>query len=205
MPNVPLSRIGISDLYYAMMLTDPVDAPPTYGPVKRLPGLQSAAVARNASTANNYADNKVYEAASQLGDQTLTLGLIDVTPDVAAEWFGLEYKDGALSVGEINPGYMAIMYKYTYSNGTFRYIRHGKAKPTFSDETTNTKGNTITFQNGTYPFALASFSNGDNPEVWIHSDDENLPEAITPAVLEANFFADPLWLPGDGDAAGPEV
>ncbi len=203
MYKAPVSRIGVSDLHWAPLTEDPVKGTPKYGEVQALPHLKSAAVSRNASTASNHADNRVVETASQLGDKTLTLGLIDVPPDVMAVWYGLEYEKGGLFVGEINPIYIAVMYKYTYSDGTFRYIRHGKVKPTLSDETTDTKAGSVSFQNGTYAFGAADFNNGKPSEMLVNSDDPELPAGMDAAAIERNFFADPNWKPADGDKFPP--
>ncbi len=201
----PNPIIGVDMFTYAK-LNETSDVPggtPTYDDPNQLPGLVSIAVARNSQTATFYADNGAYVTASQTGDTTLTVGNADVPPPILSEWLGVEYEDGMLEIGQINPVTMFIAYRIKKANGAYRYVRFYKAKPGISDENANTQGNSINFQSGTTVFGIAKLISRGKSDGRIDTDDPNLRAGVTQEVIERNFFKDPLWKPADGDKFPP--
>jgi phi13 family phage major tail protein len=136
-----------------------------------------------------------YVAAAQLGDMSIAVQSADIPPDVRAEWYGQEYSEGLLIEGQINPIEMAFGYRIKKANGAYRYIWHYKVKPTPPDETTQTQGNSINFQDGSVNMqATMRLSDGTHRKV-VDDDDPNLPEGINVETIAQNFFTDLDWAP----------
>ena len=196
----PLPAIGADMFYFALLETDDPESPdgPTYGTPERLPGLVSVAFNPNPQTGTFYADNGAYVVAAQLGDLALTVGAADVPPDIRNIWFGQPYENGVLRGTQINPPDMAVGYRVKSPGDSYRYFWFLKCKAAPPSETVNTQGNSIAFQSGTITINCAFPVSYDAAWRVLDDRDENIPEGVTPAMIEANWFTDPMWTPEVG-------
>ena len=212
MPSNPYSQtpspfIGVDMMYWAAMTAETVDALPAYDTPYRLPGLVSVAFAANSQSGTYYADNIAYASAVQLGDMTVTVQNADVPPETYAKWLGMEYDGGVMNLGQLNPIFIGFMYRVkkaisTHPNGNYRYFRFFKLKPAMPDVSASTQTNSIAFQDGTITMPTSMRMFDKKFGVRVDDDDPNLPEGVTPEVIEANFFKDMLWLPGGTEIGG---
>ena len=79
--------IGLTNLYYAKLLTDVLDGTATYDTPVRLAGAITANFSPNASNDTLFADDGPYEIASTLGAMTLELNVADI-PAAYAPYIG---------------------------------------------------------------------------------------------------------------------
>lgn len=192
----PLPKIGVDMFYFAKLLTDnPGDSGPTYDTPMKLPGLVSIQFNPNAQSATFYADNGSYSSASQLGDLVLTVGLADIPLEVQATWFGQKTEDGVLEGTQINPMDMAIGYRVKNSDGGYRYFWFKKCKAAPSQETVNTQGNSIAFQTDSITITCTMPLSDGIAYRKLDDTATGLPTGVTPAIIAAKWFTDPMWDP----------
>ena len=72
-----MATIGLRDIYYAKLLTDPVGGTATYAEPKRLAGAISANINPNSSSATLFADDGPADTAATLGEISLELNVAD--------------------------------------------------------------------------------------------------------------------------------
>lgn len=145
-----MATIGLDKPYYSI-ITEDNDGNETYGTPKVLAKAIQADLTANTSTATLYADDGADETVIEFVSGTLSLGINDLLPTVAADLIGAHVdKNGALisSVEDIAP-YVAVGFRAKKANGKYRYFWLYRVK--FGVPATNlaTKGESITFQTPT--------------------------------------------------------
>ena len=193
--NKPHPRTGADGFHYAVLEDDPAGGLPLYAASVEVPGFASGGYNQNANTNSYYADNGVYETATQTGDLTATVQIADLTPEISHDLFGHEYKDGLLLEGLVNAKDIAIGWRVKKANGKYRYFWHTKGKAAPPAETTNTQGNNVSFQDVTVTVACSMLASLGIARRVLDDDDANLPEGTTPEIIAENWFKDPLWKP----------
>ena len=140
-------RIGLKDVYYALLTNDEVDNEVTYDTPERLVGAITANINPNPSSETLFADDAPMEVASTLGNIELELGLADLPLPAQAILLGHDYIDGKLRrKADDIPPWIALGFRALKSNGNYRYVWLLKGKFMVPEEAHETKGDTIAFQ-----------------------------------------------------------
>jgi len=189
-----MPKIGVDMLYFAPLKSDPVVGEPEYDEPVRVPGLVQVAWNPNAQTGTYYADNGAYATAAQKGDLSMTVGMADIPPELAAIWFGHDYEDGVVFEGQINPIEMAVGYRVKKSDGAYRYFWCFKGKAAPPQTSTDTQSNSISFQGGSITINFATLVSTGKDSKWVDDDGPDLPVGLTPKMIEDNWFTDPMWV-----------
>lgn len=186
--------IGVDKLYYALVSSDTTTAYTAGVPVE-IPGLTEAGYNLNPQISTFYADNGPYDTASALGDTDVSIACADVPPELKAILHGFTYDDatGEMSTTDINSPSIAIMFRMQKSNGAFRYVTFYKAKAVPNEEKAQTKGGSINFQTNGFTLKAAKRLSDGRILRMLDSDDPNLPEGVTPALIEQKWFTDVDW------------
>lgn len=182
-----MATIGLRDVYYAKLKTDPVGGTATYDTPVRIVGAISANVNPNSSSASLFADDGPQDTAATLGEISLELNMSDLPLATQAELLGHTIEDGVLKKkgGDVPP-WVAIGFRTLKSNGSYRYYWLNKGKFATPEEDLKTKGDSIEFQT---PTITGSFVKRDSDDEWqrqADSDDTESATAIT------NWFKSPL-------------
>lgn len=180
--------IGLTNLYYAKMLTDVVGVGATYDTPVRISGAITANFSPNASNDTIFADDGPYESASTLGAMTLELNVADLAPAVRAELLGMTYgANGILiSKGSDTPPNVAVGMSVLKSNGFSRLIWYLKGKFAAPDDNNQTRSDSI---NWNTPTITGNFLKRDYDDQWrvsVDTDDTN----VNPTTI-ANWFLSP--------------
>jgi len=182
-----MATIGLRDVYYAKLLTDPVEGTPTYATPKHIAGAISANVNPNSSSATLFADDGPSDTAATLGEISLELNMKDLDLATQAELLGHTLDNGVLKKkGADVPPWVAVGFRTLKSNGSYRYYWLNKGKFATPEEDLQTKGDSIEFQT---PTITGSFVKRDSDDEWqrqADSDDTESAAAIT------KWFTSPL-------------
>lgn len=159
-----MATIGLRDVYYSKLLTDPVGGTATYEKPKRLAGAISANINPNSSSATLFADDGPADTAATLGEISLELNVADIPLETQAELLGHTVDDGVLKKkgGDVPP-WVAIGFRTLKSNGSYRYYWLNKGKFATPEEDLKTKGDSIEF---TTPTISGSFVKRDSDDEW---------------------------------------
>ena len=183
-----MATIGLRDVYYALLKTDPVNGTATYETPVRMVGAISANVNPNTSSATLFADDGPYDAATTLGEISLELNMADLDMQTQAVLLGHTYEGGLLKKkGSDVPPWVAIGFKTLKSNGKYRYYWLNKGKFAAPGDDLATKGDSIEFKT---PTITGSFVKRDSDDEWERVGDED-EEAFTETIKNA-WFTSPL-------------
>jgi len=182
-----MATIGLRDVYYAKLLTDPAGGTPTYEAPKRLVGAISVNINPNSSSATLFADDGPADTSATLGEISLELNMADLPLEAQAELLGHKITSGVLSKkgGDVPP-WVAVGFKTLKSNGSYRYYWLAKGKFATPEEDLKTKGDSIEF---TTPTISGAFVKRDSDDEWqrqADADDTAAATAIT------KWFTSPL-------------
>lgn len=171
--------IGLTNLYYAKLLTDVVDDAATYDTPVRLAGAITANFSPNASNDTLFADDGPYETASTLGAMTLEVNVADIPAADRAVLLGATYSNGILvQKSDDTPPYVAIGMSVMKSSGAKRLIWYLKGKFTAPDDNNQTKADSI---NWNTPTITGNFLKRDCDGQWrvaVDTDDVNVNAAV---------------------------
>ena len=182
-----MATIGLRDIYYAKLLTDPVGGTATYEAPKRLAGAISANINPNSSSATLFADDGPADTAATLGEISLELNVADIPLETQAELLGHTVEGGVLKKkgGDVPP-WVAVGFRTLKSNGSYRYYWLNKGKFATPEEDLKTKGDSIEF---TTPTISGSFVKRDSDDEWQRQADADDSESATAIT---NWFRGPL-------------
>ncbi len=182
-----MATIGLRDIYYAKLKTDPVGGTPTYDTPARLAGAISANINPNSSSATLFADDGPADTAATLGEISLELNVADIPLSIQAELLGHTVENGILKKkgGDVPP-WVAIGFRTLKSNGSYRYYWLAKGKFATPEEDLKTKGDSIEF---TTPTISGSFVKRDSDDEWQRQADSDDTDAATAI---SNWFTSPL-------------
>lgn len=186
--------IGLTNLHYALLLTDVAPAgetagSSTYATPVRITGAISANFSPNASNDTLFADDGPYDTASTLGAMSLELNVADIPAKDRAVLLGATYDEatGVLKQSsEDIPPYVAVGMSVKKSSGADRYIWYLKGKFTAPDENNQTKADSI---NWNTPTITGNFLKRDCDNLWrvsIDTDDETVS-----ATVKNSWFTSP--------------
>lgn len=189
-----MATIGLRDVYYSVLKTDPVGGTPTYDTPVHVAGAMTANINPNTSSATLFADDGPADTAATLGEITLELGMRDL--DMATQAALLGHTVGADGVlirkGEDVSPYVAVGFRTLKSDGTYRYYWLAKGKFQVPSEDLTTKGDSIEFQT---PTITGSFVKRDSDGEWQRQADSS---DTTAATAITNWFKSPLTVAAGG-------
>lgn len=181
-------QIGLSDVYIALMIDDPLDGEASYETPERLIGAIAANINPNASAETLFADDGPFETASTIGGITLELNVADISLEWQAKLLGHSIEGGILKRRATDvPPWVAVGFRSLKSNGKYRYTWLAKGKFSPSEQGNETKGDAINFQT---PTITGSFVKRDSDGEWERHADEDHPDYVSS--IGAGWFASPI-------------
>lgn len=156
---------GVEKAYYAILKTD--GKSPTFDAVKYLPGLREISVSAKEEQGTIYAENRLYDSESSLGDIEVTLDFASIdTPDYVALLGKKVATDGGIieSVDD-QPPYIALMVEKTLSGGVKEYLTLFKGKLSIPEDKAKTKEGKTEYQTVSLSGLFMPLENG----MWKHA------------------------------------
>lgn len=145
-----MATIGLDALHYAE-ITEDEEGNGTYGTPVKLAKAMSAELSVALAEATLYADDGAAEVVKEFKNGTLSLGVDDIGPTVAAALTGvtIDKNNVIISTSEDGGKPVAIGFRARKANGKYRYFWLYRVK--FGIPSTNlaTKGDSITFSTPT--------------------------------------------------------
>lgn len=180
-------QIGLRNVVYATLTTDPESGKATYATPKTLKGAISANINPNASQEALFADDGPYEVAATIGGITLELNVADIPLEAQAELFGHTLNGGVLIRKATDvPPWVAVGFKSLKSNGKYRYTWLAKGKFGLPEQNNETKGDKINYST---PKITGTFVKRDCDDEWERHIDEDS-TGFTPTQA-TNWFLNP--------------
>lgn len=141
-----MATIGLDSLYYAT-ITEDSDGNETYGTPQQLAKAISAEVSIEVAEAILYADDGPAEVVKEFKSGTLTLGVDDISAEVAAVLVGatLDNNKVLVSTSEDGGAPVAIGFRARKANGKYRYFWLYKVRFAVPTASLTTKGDSIEF------------------------------------------------------------
>jgi len=142
-----MATIGLSDMFYAP-ITESSTGMETYGTPARLAKAIQADLSIEIAEAMLYADDAAQESVREFQSGTLTLGVDDITPEVASVLLGAGIDENGVLISaseDVGPP-VAVGFRARRANGTYKYF--WLYRVLFGTPSTNlqTKGDSISFQ-----------------------------------------------------------
>jgi len=173
-----MSRIGLKDVVYAPLTSDPVSGVPTYGTIAPLVGAAVANINPNASSATDFLDDGPSDVAVTIGQSEFNLEIGEISSEVKAVLLGHEYTGGVLlRKGDAVPPFVAVGFRSLKSNGEYRYKWLYKVKFREPEDNSETKGETINFQHDMMIGTFVKLESTGDWEAEADSDDPNVPQS----------------------------
>ncbi len=165
-----MAQIGLKNFYYALMTQEETaTTAATYGTMKRVVGINSIDISPTVNKATLYGDDIALATASALGEISVTIDVADLPMEDLAALLGHQIVNGMLvSKGSDSAPYCAIAFESEKHNGEIRYMKLLKGKFSESQETINTRGDSIEYQ---IPQITATFVSRANDSVWRYMKD----------------------------------
>lgn len=152
-----MATIGLDKLYYAPITEATAESggvqigDETYGTPVPLAKAISADLSVELMEATLYADDGASEVVKEFKQGTLSLGVDDIGPSVAAELTGVKIDDNGvvISASENGGNPVAIGFRAKKSNGKYKYFWLYRVKFGLPTTSLATKGDSITFSTPT--------------------------------------------------------
>ncbi len=192
--------IGVDRLFLAEIVSD-TESGVSYGTPFPVPGVNAIGVKMNNSNMTIYADDGAFETVNQQGDIDIICSLAGLNGQKRADVTGGTYDTFTGMVeddGKGVPKKYALGYRRQKANNTYRYkwfMKGSFAKP---DSSAVTKSGSITSQPMQYVFRALNRACDGLLERTLDSDDANLPNGLTDALLNSSvsgWFASPDYTP----------
>ena len=192
----PVPTIGV-DRYTFFKLTSDDATGAVYGTPYNLKGTVEISPTDAGGSDVFDADNGAYETSSYIEKLGHEITNADIPPEVDAMWRGSERKSGVVEVGsDAKTIYFGVAWRILKSDGSYRYVRYYKGSYSFAS---NVGGKTKTSQGSvdrqtakaTYTAVQRDFDNN----YYAYFDESDLPEGITKAEFENQWFTDMNYYP----------
>ena len=142
-----MPKIGVRKFYFAICTKDN-ETGVTYGTPKRIVGLNQIDINPSVQTATAYGDDLPLETASSISDISVSFESVYLPLEDKAALLGHTVENGVMvSKTEDESPYVAIMFEAKQTGGALQYEKLLKGKFSETQETFNTKGNSIEFAN----------------------------------------------------------
>jgi len=165
-----MSRVGVSNLHYAILTSD-ATVGVVYETPKELLNVISLDRQVSANSETLYADNGPAEINSVLGEITVSLNVIELTMEQKAALLGHSIVGGVMvsHVDDVAP-YVALMFEGVKTNGSKRYKKLLKGQAAEPAENYQTKGDKPNPQTDTLSI---KFVRRDFDGLWEKTADED--------------------------------
>lgn len=142
--------VGLQDIYYALCTKDD-SAGVTYSTPKKISAAISAKVTPTVNSATLFGDDGPIVTANALGEIAVEIGVADIPFTIQAELLGSTLNENGLLIDNADDQApeVALGFRRSMSNGTFRYVWLLKGKFSLPEEDAQTKQGTPTFQTPT--------------------------------------------------------
>jgi len=163
------SRVGLDNLYYALLTTDASGGAVYETPVA-VTGAIEANIVPGSSLETLFADDGPLAVASALGAIELTLGVADIPLYIQAIFLGHDAPvlGVILRKSTATPPWLAIGFRAIKSTGTYRYVWLLKGKFREPDLNHATKADTVAFQTSSI---VGNFVKRDYDDAWLKQAD----------------------------------
>ena len=145
-----MATIGLSDMFYAP-ITEGTDGTESYGTPVRMAKAIQANLSIEIAEAMLYADDAAQESVREFQSGTLSLGIDDLAPEVAAVLLGATIDENGVLVSsseDIGPP-VAVGFRARRANGKHRCFWLYRVLFGTPSTTLQTKGESVTFQTPT--------------------------------------------------------
>ena len=145
-----MATIGLDRLYYSK-ITEDANGEETYAVPAVLAKAITAELSVELVEAILYADDGAAEVVKDFNSGTLTLGMDDIGPTVAADLTGASTDDNGvlISASENVSAPVAVGFRAQKANGTYRYFWLYRVKFGLPETNLQTKADSITFSTPT--------------------------------------------------------
>lgn len=141
-----MAQVGLKNIYYAVMTIGSGGAE-TYGTPKKIGNAVSVDISPEIDTTSLYGDDMAVATDINFKDVTVTIETTDIPLEDQAALLGHTYSDGALTAKMTDdPPYVGLMFESQKHDGGIRCVKLMKGKFAESQETINTKGESIDYQ-----------------------------------------------------------
>lgn len=155
-----MAKIGLAYLGFAPIETEPTNALPTYGSGIKVGHAIKADLTVTNATGQLYADNMLVEDVSEFSSGTIAAETDNIPLATQALMYGATLVNDELGYGADDTAPLAGLgyYQSLIIGGrkTYRAFFYPKVKAQMGDDSSATKGNSITF--GTYPVNFTVFA-----------------------------------------------
>lgn len=191
-------QVGLSDLYYSLLTSDPAGGTPTYeAPVKVVGAIQGN-INPNPQMETLFYDDGPGEVATSIGQISLELVVADLPLSVQGVLLGHAISGGVIErKGSDIPPWVAIGFRALKTNGKYRYVWLVKGKFSEPEQNHETRGDSINFQT---PTITGNFVKRDSDQVWMRQGDED--EAAWAEATGTDWFTSPA---GSADTTPPTL
>lgn len=188
-------RIGCDNLVWFPLITDD-GTTLTYGEPVPLPGLMKVGISTNSDSGTAFYDNGPGETAATLGNIEVTIDKNAISTTEQAILLGHTVLDNGVVVSAANdtPPEGALAYRTLKGNGKYMYVCLLKGSFSEPDEETETKGDSVNFQNssivGNFSKVNKKFTvSGKTVQPWRTNADE---EDEGSAAIIKKWFESPV-------------
>lgn len=141
-----MAKIGLKNLYYAV-ITIGANGKETYGEMKKIGNAVSVDVNPTTDTATLYGDDMSIATETQMRDVSVTIETSDIPLEDQAALLGHTYNEGTLTAkGDDDAPYVGLAFESKMHSGGIRCVKLAKGKFAPTQETTNTKGESLQYQ-----------------------------------------------------------
>lgn len=147
-----MSLIGLKNLYYAVVTSDTASSDTTYGTPVKIGEAVSVDINPTVNTAKLFGDDMAVAVDVSLGEVTVTIETTDIPIQDLSILLGNTYdSDTSIATSKSSDSsgaaYVALLFESTKHNGGTRCVKLLKGRFAPTQETINTKGENLEYQN----------------------------------------------------------
>lgn len=173
-----MATVGLKNLYYAPLSSD-TSSGATYGTPVKIAGAVSVDINPSVNFATLYGDDAPFAADSSMSEITVTIESCDLTLEDQAALLGHTVnsttKQLEAKASDTAP-YVALLFEAKKHNGNTRYVKLLKGKFAPTQETMQTKGESVTY---TTPKLEGRFVAREYDGAWKRVADSDNTESAT--------------------------
>ena len=173
-----MATVGLKNLYYAALSSD-TSSGATYGTPVKIAGAVSVDINPSVNFATLYGDDAPFAADSSMSEITVTIESCDLTLEDQAALLGHTVNSTTKqleSKASDTAPYVALLFEAKKHNGNTRYVKLLKGKFAPTQETMQTKGESVTY---TTPKLEGRFVAREYDGAWKRVADSDNTESAT--------------------------
>ncbi len=173
-----MAQIGLKNIYYAIVQSDTAEAT-TYGTPVKLSQAISVDINPSIQKATLYGDDAPIAANTSLTEITVTIETADIPLEAQAHLLGhtIDESDTLIAKASDSAPYVGLMFESEMHNGNIRCVKLYKGKFAPTQETINTRGESLEYQ---VPKIEGSFVARESDGAWkkVHDFLKNSPTDV---------------------------